>query len=298
VKALLLLAAALPAIASEDPQEARGWVDLPGLEQGATILRDSVADPRSSAVKLKNEAASQFDHMRNPVAVNAYYRRVEREAPTGELTTVEGLQKTAERRVEIWRARFKETPPPEIVDAVKKAKSMRDEERLDFDRTGSMPENQMGSFHYAVDSLTGGSIHLNQMLRLLGAMLGEAFVYATVAHEAQHAADREAGLLGPDRVLEGEIRAFKTQYRWLKLFDPLGERIAVAHSTLTLKMRRKPDPLTKRALDYLDHLYEVLATEGKDEEIRKLVKRMGYEERGHKHHHDPSPRASRAPLSA
>ena len=145
----------------------------------------------------------------------------------------------------------------------------------------------MGIFKYMRDRLDGGFVKLNDRMKILGILVGDAFTYATVTHEAQHSLDRAAGRLTPEAEIAGELSAFKTQYLWLKLMDPSGERMLTLHGSLKIWMLREPDDKIKVALNeavtYLEHLSDVVSTNGKDDELMKLIKKLGYSDG---HHHD------------
>ena len=69
--------------------------------------------------------------------------------------------------------------------------------------------------------------------------------------------------------------------------DPSGERMLTLHSSLKIWMLREPDDKIKNALNeavvYLEHLSDVVSTNGKDAELKKLVEKLGYSDG---HHHD------------
>ena len=74
------------------------------------------------------------------------------------------------------------------------------------------------------------------------------------------------------------MSSFRVQFQWLKLMDPSGERMLTLHSALKLRLARETDPLVKDALkgavDYLEHLSDVVATNGKDKDLRELAERL------------------------
>ena len=299
----LLLAAALPALA-EEPGPVPVLVSPETLRERADSLRDAVADSARPDAEISAGARAMFERApMEAVAFPVYRRFVDRERVDGGVATVKGMLTAADERVEWWKKRYKETPPPEFAAGMKTAADMAEERgRLDFDESGSMADNQMGTFRYSLDSLQDGVIRLNARLALLATRIGQAFAYSTVVHEGKHARDRRDGKLTPQEEIEGEVRAFKAQYQWLTIMDPRGERLAVLHSTLTLRLKRRPeDKLTAAALEYLTHLCEVRGTEGKDDALRELVKRLGYRDRdghGHDHGHEGEGRDAAAPVSA
>jgi hypothetical protein len=289
---LLLLAASARAEQSAPAPAAQEYVDPEALRARAEALRDAVADVSVSNFAIKERAHGFFDKLpmeRLAVPVGNY-RRMEQERVDGRLGSIEGMQKAADARIEEWKRTHHEPPPPELLQSADEARALQAGKRLDYDAEGRLAPNQMGTFKYMKDQLTGGLVTLNQRMRLLSAIVGEAFTYATVAHEARHSLDRAAGRLSPEREIEGEISAFRSQYLWLKLMDPSGERMLTLHGTLKLRRDRAVDPDIKaayaEAVVYIEHLSDVRSTGGDEDKLKKLVEKLGYSD-GHDHHdHD------------
>lgn len=302
------LALALPVRASDAP--AYSSPDAPGGEKGpdrvdpalirdqSEKLRDAVAAPATPDAALHFGAASLFEAVqRETPAVGRGLPRIDREPVDGRLGTVDGMLKTAEQRWDHYKLTTHEVPPADVEAALIYARSLRQEKRLDFDRTGEMAENQMGVFNYAKDALEGGVVSLNQRLALIATRIGEAFSYATVIHEGAHARARAAGRLDPKKVIDGELEAYRVQYWWLKAVDPKGERLAVLQGTLTFRLREHPqDRVSRMSLDYLEHLIELYNTDGEDARLKDMIERLGYED-GHGDH-DGGVREGAAPIRA
>lgn len=297
--AVLALFIAAPALAYDAapaapaPQE---FVDPATLKARADELRDAVADPSVSDISVKTRSAGFFDKLpEQTLVVPVRVRLMDREPVVGKMGTVEGMQAEADRRIEKWKREHNEPPPPELEGAVDEARGLRDSKRLDYDEKGELRENQMGIYKYMTDKASGGFVKLNERMRILAAVVGECFAYATVAHEARHSRDREAGKLSPEKEIEGEISAFRTQYAWLKVMDPTGERMLTLHGALRVQRDRATDPKLKNLLNqgvvYLEHLSDVVETNGKEEELKKLVEKLGYSN----HHHADDHRANAAP---
>ena len=180
------------------------------------------------------------------------------------------------------------------------SRALQEAKRLDYDSEGQLAENQMGIFKYLRDRLSGGVVKLNERMRILSMLVGDAFTYATVAHESQHSLDRSAGRLTPEQEIAGEINAFRTQYLWLELMDPTGERMLTLWVPLKRRFAIEKDPEIKHALGdaitYLEHLSDVRTTGGKDDKLKKLVEKLGYTD-GHKHEADGH-RGAGSPSSA
>lgn len=260
------------------------------LKARADDLRDAVADMSVSNVSIKTRAHGFFDKLpEQQLAVAAgNYRRMDREPVTGKVGSIDGMQETADRRIAEWKRTHNEPPPPEVEATVAQARALKEGKSLSYDNEGQLAPNQMGIFKYMRDRLDGGFVKLNDRMKILGILVGDAFTYATVSHEAQHSLDRAGGRLTPEQEIAGEVSAFKTQYLWLKLMDPSGERMLTLHGSLKIWMLREPDDKIKNALNeavvYLEHLSDVVSTNGKEAELKKLVEKLGYSD-GHKHDH-------------
>lgn len=295
-RTLLLLAAALalalPSRASDAPvyaspdapagEKGPDRVDPQTLRDQSEKLRDAVAAPATPDAALHFGAASLFEAVqRETPAVGRGLPRIDREPVDGHPGTIDGMIKTAEQRWDHYKMTTHEVPPADVEASLLYAQSLRREKRLDFDRTGAMPENQMGVFRYAKDKLEGGIIEVNQRMMLIATRLGEAFSYATLIHEAAHARARAAGRLDPKKVVDGELEAYRVQYWWLKAVDPKGERLAVLQGTLTFWLKKHPeDKISRMSLHYVDHLAELYNTDGEEPRLKDLIKRLGYED-GH-----------------
>ena len=297
---LLALLIAAPAFA--EPAEKPAYVDPAILKARADDLRDAVADMNVSNIALKTRAEGFFDSLpKANLVVPVYRRQMDRERVGGDMGTVEKMADEADRRIEQWKRTHKEPPSPDVVAAVAQARTLKEGDRLSYDEQGQLQQNQMGLFTYLRDRLEGGRVKLNERMKLLGALVGHAFTYATVAHESKHALDREAGRLTPEQQIAGEIAAFKVQYEWLALMDPSGEKMLTLHGTLRERRDRAVDPDIKAAYNeavvYLEHLSDVRATNGDEGELKKLVEKLGYED-GHDHDGREHGRGAVSPTSA
>lgn len=286
----ILLLIAAPALADQagPAPDAREFVNPASLQARADALRDAVSDRSVSDVFVKEQGNGFFDKLpaQSLVVPTGAYRRMEREPVSGKLGSIEGMTDEADARVAAWKRTHAEPPPPELEAAVAQGRALRDGKRLSYDTQGRLSDNQMGIFQYATDRLDGGFVKLNERMKILGALVGNAFTYATVVHESRHAGDRERGALTPEQVVAGEVSAFRVQYQWLKLMDPTGERMLMLHAKLRLWRDREPDPEIKvvlnQAVVYLEHLSDVVSTNGDEDELKKLVEKLGYED-GHEH---------------
>lgn len=295
LSALVVLLLAAPVLADQ-PAPAAGpapaeqeFVDPATLKARADALRDAVADRSVSDISVKTRASGFFERIPDQrlVVAAGNYRRMDREPVTGKAGSIEGMTTEADLRIERWRRTHKEPPPPALEAAVAQARALEKGKSLSYDDEGALAPNQMGIFKYMRDRIDGGMIKLNDRMKILGILVGDAFTYATVSHEAQHSLDRAAGRLTPEEEVAGEISAFRTQYLWLKLMDPSGERMLTLHAGLKLWARRETDDEIKVAVNeavvYLEHLSDVVSTNGQEDELKKLVLRLGYKDGAHHH---------------
>jgi hypothetical protein len=268
------------------------------VSRQAEDLRDAVASPSVSDYAVHQQAEHFFGNIQSETpVVRARFRRMDREHVDGRVGTVDGMIETAQQRWDHYRMRTAEVPAAELDGAIVFAKDLRRQKRADFDPSGRMPENQMGVFRYAKDQLQGGMVQLNARLAMITTRLGEAFAYATLVHEAAHAKAREEGRLSPERVIDGEVEAYRVQCRWLKVVDPSEERLFVLHSALTMRLQSRPeDRISAQALSYVVHLIELYDTDGDEAKLREYIKKLGYEEGDHDHDGGADPAA--APIRA
>lgn len=294
--ALLVLLLAAPVLADQPaPVEApaqQEFVDPATLKARADALRDAVADMSVTDISVKSRAYGFFDKLpqQSLVVPAGTYRRIEREPVTGKPGSVDGMMEEADARIAEWKRTRAEPPPPALEAAAAQARALAEAKDLTYDTQDELAPNQMGIFKYMRDRFDGGLVKLNVRMRALGILVGDAFTYATVAHEAQHSLDRAAGRLTPEQEIAGEISAFRTQYHWLKLMDPRGERMLTLHSQLKLWRDSESDKRVKQSLSeavvYLEHLSDVVSTNGDEDELRKLVEKLGYKDGDHHSHGD------------
>lgn len=292
VSAVALLLACAVARA-EDANKDPILVNPDAVRAQADQLHDAVASPSVTNFEVHQQAAGFFEGLqRETPFVNAPRRYMDRESVDGHEGTIDGMLDEAKKRYDHYKMTTVEPPAPELDAAVKYSRDLRQDKRVDFDKTGKMADNQMGEFRYQTDR-RDGEVALNDRMRLLATRIGEAFAYATMVHESGHAKARADGRLDPKRVIDGEVEAYRIQYRWIKIIDPRAERMIVLHSTLQLQVKHHPeDRISKAAIVYLEHLLEVYDTEGDDGKIREMIKRLGYEEAGEDHGGGVNPNAT------
>jgi hypothetical protein len=273
-------------------------VNPDAVRHQAEDLRDAVASPSSTDFAVHNQAANFFEGLqRETPFVRPAAHRMDHENVDGRVGTVDGMIETAQKRYDHYRLNSREIPDRDLDDAVAYARRLRQDKRADFDRTGQMPDNQMGVFRYAKTSLEGGIVELNGRMALLATRIGEAFTYATLVHEAAHARARAEGRLSPEQVIDGEVEAYRVQYRWLKIVDPSKERLIVLHVGLSRLLKLHPeDRVTAQAIEYVSHLLQLHDTDGDERKLREYVKKLGYEDGDHDHEGGVNPAAT--PLRA
>lgn len=178
-------------------------------------------------------------------------------------------------------------PSPELRDAVSGSAASFAAGRIAY--TDELARSQMGLFRYRAGSGLPGITDLNRYLASIVAIVGRRFGYSTIRHEFDHERRHAEGNLSPDRVVEGEISAFRAQYDWLTYIDPHdGERLAYASARVAhlIENHRGDGPSLQLLRDsqlYLDHLHKVRATGGDRQRIIQLIDELGYRE-GHEHH--------------
>lgn len=282
----LALALAVSMAASAAPAEP-GALDT--FRVRVEELRETAADPRASD-GLVWEKAQDFAAAvpRTELVVDPGLRLWD----FGGSALGHGVELSAAQLVEEGRSRLDggHVPPPELLrDAVASAGREHARGRLAFETAGAMDEQQMGRYRYVPGRLESGVIELNQAMSLIGAVIGRAFAYATVAHEAAHRLAHERGRLSPEEVESNEVFAFRAQHDWIAWIDPHGERLAYARQWLRNQISLgRGGSVAPDALRYLDHLAEVRATEGDPDALRELVRRLGYLDGAHGHEHGPT----------
>jgi hypothetical protein len=228
-------------------------------------------------VTLHGRARGFFDKLpAETIVVPVYVRRVDRAVVTGKLGTLDSMQDAAENRLSWWKTNRVAGVPPKLDDAVGMGRKMKDGKAMAFDAL--LEPKQMGIFRYNTAELSGGRIAINARMKLFCALIGDQFCYATAVHELTHKLDRLAGKLTPTAWREGEVSAFRTQYDWLKIVDETGEKLVTKHSELRIQRDQETDPqmreLLADAVEYLEHLSEVVETNGKEPELYRLVDRL------------------------
>jgi hypothetical protein len=292
-----MLLAALPLRAQED-QKGPILIDPAAIQKQTDDLRDAVAAPSVDDSDVRDQSAALFDNIESQTPLmRPAPHFMDREPVDGHVGTIDGMIATAGQRYDHYKMTTSEVPAADLANAVDYAKVLRGDKRADFERGGKMAEDQMGEFVFSVqDKLDAGRVEINARMALIATRIGEAFSYATLVHEAAHAKARSEGRLSPERVIEGEVEAYRVQYRWLKAIDPSSERMIVLHSTLKLYLELHPDDeVTRASIGYLEHLFELRNTNGEDGKLREMIQRLGYEDGDNGHPGGVNPAAASGP---
>jgi hypothetical protein len=282
---------------SGDPKKDAILVNPDAVKAQADELHDAVANPSVDNFSVHSQAAGFFEGLqRETPLVRPAPRVMDRENVDGDVGTVKRFLQDAQSRYDHWKFTSIEVPPPGLEASMGYATDMHGDKRAAFDKTGKMAENQMGEFQYAPGSSDKGRIEINGRMALIATRIGMAFSYATLIHEATHARNHAEGELSPDKVVAGEVAAYKVEYEWLKILDPRAERTIVLLSTLNLYLERHPDDqITRASVSYLHHLLTIWDTGGDEQKLKKMVEDLGYRD-GDKEHPggvDPEARGPR-----
>ncbi|HEX4046659.1 MAG TPA: hypothetical protein VH309_02435 [Elusimicrobiota bacterium] len=282
--ALLLFLAALPlrAQVSEGGSDQKGpdLVAAGSVSAQVDQLRDAVASPSVDDDGVRAQASAFFAGVPGETPLMRPARRVmDREPVDGHVGSIEGMVDEAQKRWDHYRLTTTDVPDARLDASIAYAKELFEAKRVSLDP--KMAENQMGEFSYSKDKTDDGVVKLNARMPLMATRIGEAFCYATLVHEATHAKARAEGRLDPAHTIDNEVEAYRVQYLWVKVIDPSAERMIVLHSELTNQLRDHPDDQVSRlSLSYIKHLLELWDTGGKDQELRGLIKRLGYQDGG------------------
>jgi hypothetical protein len=272
------LRAAVPAPAKKAPPTP---VTPAFIDAQMEPLRDALADPSASSVRVQAESASFFRGLqRETPSVHAPERRMERAAITGETATIDQMLAAGRRGFDHYHMTMGSVPPPDELGAsVSFSQDLRKQGREDFDKTGELSGSEMGVFSYPKKALTGGIVTINNMMAGIAGYVGRAFAFSTLVHEATHARARESGRLSPQLVIDGEMEAYRVEYEWLTVFDPRGEKTATTLWTLQERARLHPDDsINLAALRYMEHLVRLRNTRGEEGKLRAYVESLGYED--------------------
>lgn len=268
-------APALPA-APETPQAA-------AIVDQTDQLNDALANPAVSKDELHGRAGNLFGNLlrQDSAAIGGVDLRGWEKPDTSTSGNVDGLiEKSGDT---IAEAKFKTTadapPAPELVDAWLYGRELRKADMMGYDQDGKLDKGTLGAFLYTKTAALG--VLFNKKFTDIQRWVGDQFAAATAVHEAAHARDHAAGELNAQEVKKGEKLAFETEYKYLRLVDPTGQKLSYARVNLCSPTSLAP----KVACDYVTHLAKI-SWYGEKGDWDGLVAALGYEDRpGHDHAH-------------
>lgn len=268
-------APALPA-APETPQAA-------AIVDQTDQLNDALANPAVSKDELHGRAGNLFGNIlrQDSAAIGGVDLRGWAKPDTSTSGNVDGLiEKSGDT---IAEAKFKTTadapPAPELVDAWLYGRELRKADMMGYDQDGKLDKGTLGAFLYTKTSALG--VLFNKKFTDIQRWVGDQFAAATAVHEAAHARDHAAGELNSKEVKKGEKLAFETEYKYLRLVDPTGQKLSYARVNLCAPTSLAP----KIACEYVTHLAKI-SWYGEKGDWDGLVSSLGYEDRpGHDHAH-------------
>ncbi|MFA6031046.1 MAG: hypothetical protein WC969_14410 [Elusimicrobiota bacterium] len=273
--AVLLPFFALPAragTAAAAAEEEGGRVEY--LEDKTQELKDAVANPTLDSQDVHALAARLFETVPNerttrmPTFVPRGWQKPVRETEAN----VESLMGTVQRGLEVADV----PPPKELIDAYLYGREMKHKDLMAYDEEGDkLKGGVIGAYIY--DHASAVAILFNRTFRALQRWLGDELAGATAVHEGAHARDHQHGLLNPIEVKKGEKLAFQTEYLWLKMADPSGEKLCWSRVTIGKFSGGKSDAPGFVA-DYLEHLAKIREF-GDKGDFDGLVDALGYQDR-------------------
>jgi hypothetical protein len=181
-------------------------------------------------------------------------------------------------------------PPSELVDAYLHGEEMKNAGLKNYDDQGTLGNGQLGVYMYKGKEQL--AIYFNKMMRLVQSYAGNEFAAATAVHEDAHSRDHERGELNPVDVLYGETLAYRTEYLWLNMIDPTGEKLSWARTTIG-KFAKGSRKAPKFVGEYLEHL-AMIRDFGNRDDFYGLVTKLGYKDGKHpSHQHGQEPGRSK-----
>ncbi|MBI5243223.1 MAG: hypothetical protein HY922_05975 [Elusimicrobia bacterium] len=245
------------------------------IEDKAAELKDAVANPTSDAQQLHALAQRLFERIPEktssdiPAVSLRGWEKPERRSEGN----VDGLMQKMREGLEIH-----EVPAPaqtQMIDAYLYGDAMRRDRLMRYDEDDKLTPAQIGAYEYTEDSAV--AILYNKAMRIIQRFLGDEFAASTAVHESAHTRDHYQGKLNPIEVKKGEKLAFETEYWWLKIVDPSGEKLCWARATLGkfgAGRLKAPDYVG----DYLEHLASI-RDYGDKGDLASLVDKLGYQDR-------------------
>ncbi|MEE8424777.1 MAG: hypothetical protein V3S11_03055 [Elusimicrobiota bacterium] len=194
-----------------------------------------------------------------------------REENEHEETSVQGLSTRVRRTMNESQVPL----PAELVEAYLYGEEMLAADAKQYDENEELPGGVLGVYKYTKDKAIG--IFFNQMMKKVQAWVGNEFAAATDVHESAHARDHAKGKLNPVQVRKGETLAYRTEFLWMNLMDPTGQKLSWARSTIG-KFATGPGKGPKFVANYLEHL-AMIRDFGERDDFDGLVAALGYQDR-------------------
>lgn len=165
--------------------------------------------------------------------------------------------------------------PNDLVEAYLYGEEMLAGDAKKYDENDELPGGVLGVYKYTKDAAIG--IFFNRMMKQVQSWAGNEFAAATDVHESAHARDHAQGKLNPVQVRKGETLAYRTEFLWLNLMDPTGQKLSWARATIG-KFAAGPGKAPKFVANYLEHL-AMIRDFGERDDFDGLVAALGYQDR-------------------
>ncbi|MBI3300435.1 MAG: hypothetical protein HYZ75_19895 [Elusimicrobia bacterium] len=249
-------------------------------------LRDALAAPGVGNGELHGRAAALFGGMTSvdgPTVAAPQLRGWEKPDRASQ-DSVDSMINRSGRT--IAAAKFKASadapPPPELEEAWQYGRQMRADGLSDYDRAGELSSGMLGVYLFGKVAAVGIKFHKD--FQTIQRWIGDELAAATSIHESAHARDHAQGALNAMEVKKGEKQAFETEFKYLRLVDPTGQKLSWARVNFCSPDSAAP----KMVCDYLTHLARI-SWHGETGDWDGLVSGLGYRDRTtdpFAHHHD------------
>jgi hypothetical protein len=248
-------------------------------------LKDALSNPSVSQADLHERAGALFGGMERPEAsrMGSVDLRGWDKPDRSTEDSIDGMVDRAGRTIAAanFNPRSSVPPDPELASAWNYGRALNSNGMTGYDQDGKLGRGVLGAYLYNKTSAIG--ILFNEKFQTIQRYLGDQFAAATMVHESAHARDRENGRLNPQEVKKGETQAFETEFKYLRLVDPTGQRLAWSR----VNFCAPTSPAPKLVCDYLTHLAKI-SYYGEKNDWDGLVTSLGYEDQPGNplpHHH-------------
>lgn len=246
------------------------------IEMETGKLQDALSNPATSKAELHGRAEALFGGMLRPEAsaIGGIELRGWEKPDTSSEDSVAGLIDRSGNTIAAAKFKTNAAPPPspELVDAWHSGRALAADGMAKYDDEDQLGKGTLGAFLYTKTEAIG--IVFNKHFKSIQRWLGDEFAAATAIHESAHARDHAKGELNAKEVKKGEKQAFETEYKYLRLVDPKGQKLAWARVNFC-----RPDTMApKLVCDYLTHLAKI-SWHGEKGDWDGLVSSLGYQDR-------------------